>query len=348
MVIIMRGGMDGLGAVVPYGDPDYADARGPIALPQNADTLADLDGHFAFNRALDPLLPLYRNQQLLVLHAAATPYRERSHFDAQDLLESGGLHPHALSTGWLNRAVAALQRPEEALALGPTVPLVLRGSAPVTSWAPSVLPGVDEDFLGRVAHMYEKDALLSHALEQSRMLEGMGAADDGGGHQAFPGMMKKAAELLSAPSGPRIASVDVTGWDTHANQNGRLAGALKTFAQGITAFRDGVGPLWDQTVVIAATEFGRTVRGNGTGGTDHGTASAAFMLGGRVAGGRVAGDWPGLSRLRDGRDLLPANDLRSLFKAALDEHLGLREDVLAATVFPDSAGVKSLRGVISV
>lgn len=345
LVIIMRGGMDGLGAVVPYGDADYADARGSVALPQNDDTLLKLDGHFALNRALEPLLPLYQNKELLILHAAASPYRERSHFDAQDMLESGGLQPHALATGWLNRAVTELRRPQEALALGPTIPLVLRGGAQVTSWAPSILPGVDEDFLARVSHMYEKDALLSKALSESRMLEGMGMDEVGGG-KAFAGMMKKAAELLSAPDGPRIASIDVTGWDTHANQAGRLSGALKTFAQGLTAFRDGMGALWPQTVVVAATEFGRTVKGNGSNGTDHGTASAAFMLGGGVNGGRVAGDWPGLSQLKDGRDLMPANDVRSLFKAALNQHLGLHEDVLAGNVFPDSAAVKPLRGVM--
>jgi len=211
-----------------------------------------LDGHFALNRALEPLLPLYQNKELLILHAAASPYRERSHFDAQDMLESGGLQPHALATGWLNRAVVELHRPQEALALGPTIPLVLRGGAQVTSWAPSILPNVDEDFLARVSHMYEKDALLSKALSESRMLEGMGM-DDAGGGKAFAGMMKKAAELLSAPDGPRIASIDVTGWDTHANQAGRLSGALKAFAQGLTAFRDGMGPAWPQTVVVAVT-----------------------------------------------------------------------------------------------
>lgn len=340
--MILRGALDGLAAVPPIGDRAYADARGKMALPQNGDTLLNLDGYFALHSALKPLMPLYEQKQILITHATATPYRDRSHFDAQNLLESGSDKPHALSSGWLNRAVASLSPATEAMALGSAVPLLLRGDAKVGSWAPSILPDVDEDFLSRVMHMYQSDPLLLDALSSAKEMQGMGGGMAGArrGPRAFIGMMQKAARFMAQQKGARIATVEIGGWDTHANQGlatGRLANNLGILAEGLVAFQKGMGAAWQDTAVLCITEFGRTVKGNGTGGTDHGTASVAFLLGGGVSGGRVIGDWPTLSKLHEGRDLIPANDLRALLKTTLHQHLLLPTETLDSRVFPNSS-----------
>jgi uncharacterized protein (DUF1501 family) len=351
LVVILRGGLDGLAAVVPYADRSYRRARGDVAMPESDDALIDLDGDFALHGSLAPLAELYRQKELLILHAAASPYRERSHFDAQDVLESGGLHPHRLASGWLNRAATALRPEPASIAIGPAIPLVLRGDAPVSSWAPSLLPAVDEDFLSRVMHMYEGDALLSQSLTEARRLE-LGEGMDGGrmrGRRAFIPMMERTAAFMRAPEGPRLAAIDMGGWDTHANQGrekGRLANNLKLLAEGLAAYRREMGSVWSDSAVLVITEFGRTVHANGSGGTDHGTASIAFLLGGSVAGGRIAGEWPGLARLYEGRDLMPANDLRALLKGTLEVQLGLDARTLDTVVFPESRGVAALGGVV--
>ena len=344
LVVILRGAMDGLVAVVPFGDKAYADIRGSMALPQDAGTLINLDGFFALHHSLKPLATMFQSKELLILHAVATPYRERSHFDAQDLLENGSDKPHGLSTGWLNRAIAAMGTPPEALAVGPAVPLMLRGSAKVTSWAPSTLPEADEDFLTRVMQMYEHDPLLMNALASAQEMRDMGDAGMGGmgsarGPRAFIAMMKKAASFMNTATGARIGTVEIGGWDTHAHQGlgtGRLANNFDILAQGLDAYRQDMGAAWKDTAVLVVTEFGRTVKGNGTGGTDHGTASVAFLLGGNVNGGRVIGDWPGLSSLYQDRDLMPANDLRALLKGTLHQHLGIAPTQLDASIFPGS------------
>lgn len=349
LLVILRGAMDGLAAVVPYGDPAYADARGAMTMPQNDTALLKLDGFFALHAALSPLMPLYQNKELLLLHAAATPYRDRSHFDAQDLLENGSDKAHGINTGWLNRATATLPGTAQALALGPAVPLVLRGDARTTSWAPSLLPAVDEDFLSRVLHMYAQDELLMNAVKEAQTMPGADmAGGTGRGPKAFVGMMKKAAEFMGVAGGPRIGAIDIGGWDTHANQgleSGRLANSMKLLAEGLTSFRSGMGNAWKQTAVLVVTEFGRTVKGNGTGGTDHGTAGVAMLLGGSVNGGRVAGDWPGLAHLYEGRDLMPANDLRSLLKGTLAAHLRIDDSLLASQVFPASNAAAPMTGL---
>lgn len=351
MVVILRGALDGLGAVIPYGDTSYMDARGNIATTANTDTLINLDGFFALPKSLAPLAPLYSTKELSILHATATPYRERSHFDAQDLLENGGTTPHGLRSGWLNRTLASLNGKPQGLALGPDIPLILRGSGNVSSWNPSILPEVDTDFIRRVQGMYAEDAVLSHALEQSALMQQLAGSDaEPRNARNFPNMMKKAASMMSAVTGPRLASIDMFGWDTHVNQGtdkGRLANNLRVLAEGLMNFRTGMGGHWKDTAVLVITEFGRTVRGNGTGGTDHGTGSVAFLLGGNVAGGRVIGDWPGLKTLLQDRDLTPANDLRSLLKGTLAGHLGIGEPALA-TIFPDSASAPTYAGLFKV
>ncbi len=349
IVVILRGALDGLGAVIPYRDPHYMDARGSIATPLSADALIDLNGYFAFPKALEALVPLYTAKELLVLHATATPYRERSHFDAQDVLENGGATPHGLSTGWLNRTLGALGGSAQALALGPDIPLILRGGGNVTSWDPSPLPEVDADFLSRVAHMYEHDPVLSHALSQSTLMQQLvGTEAEPKNARSFPNMMAQAAKLMAAPTGPRLATIDVTGWDTHVNQGtdkGRLPNNLRILADGLNSLRTGLGAAWANTAVLVVTEFGRTVRGNGTNGTDHGTGTVAFLLGGNVAGGRVIGDWPGLATLYQDRDLTPANDLRALLKGTLAGHLAVNQQVLDQTIFPESASATAYSGL---
>ncbi|MBM3546685.1 MAG: DUF1501 domain-containing protein [Alphaproteobacteria bacterium] len=364
--VILRGGLDGIGAVVPYADPDYRALRGEIALapPGQEGGVLDLDGRFGLHPALAPLEMLWREKQLAIVHAVATPYRQRSHFDGQDLLENGTTDPRAKDGGWLNRSITLLGKPAEpnrrlGLAVGATVPLLLRGEVPVATWSPPVLPDASADFVAKLARLYRDDSVLGPALAQ-----GVGAhamSTEVIGEQAMgttpargPGAFKAAAEaagkLLASAVGPRIAVLELNGFDTHAQQRQRIAGPLAAFADGMAALRGALGPAWNDTVVLAASEFGRTAQVNGTLGTDHGTAGVAFVLGGRVAGGRVLGQWPGLAanRLYEGRDLAPTTDLRAVAKALLRDHLGLPEDALGKVAFPDSRAVRPFPGLLAV
>jgi len=366
VVVILRGGLDGLAAVPPYGDRDYRGQRGAFALaePGRGDGALDLDGRFGLHPALQPLHALYRRHELLVFHAVASPYRERSHFDGQDLLENGTVSPRGAGDGWLNRALALYGRSERrlGLAVGQTTPLILRGDAPVASWAPRVLPRVGDDFLTRLSALYARDALLGPALAeairaQETSDEVLGREMAGGsgdapmrlrGARALPGLVQNVGKLLADLRGPRIAVLEVGGWDTHANQGlltGRLAGNLTALADGIAGLKEAMSPVWNQTAVLAVTEFGRTVRPNGTNGTDHGIAGVAFLAGGALAGGRVVTRWPGLAtgKLYEGRDLAPTLDLRAVFKAVLAEHLALPEGDIERRVFPGSSSAPRLR-----
>ncbi len=367
VVVILRGGLDGLAAVPPYGDPDYRDARGALAIaePGRDDGALDLGGRFGLHPALAPLHAFYQRGEMLAIHAACSTYRGRSHFDGQDVLESGIATPHGARDGWLNRALAAIPAAmsgtRDGLALGPNVPLVLRGAMPVASWAPTDLPEVEPGLMQSIAALYRHDAMLGPALAEG--LKAQSFADQvmndgqrmnqapGAGRQQFRQAARAAGRLLAPANGPKIAALDLGGWDTHANQGavrGRLAQALATLAEGIADIAEGVGAAWRDTVVLVATEFGRTVSVNGTGGTDHGTGGVAFLVGGAVAGGRVLADWPGLSpdRLHDGRDLMPTIDLRSVAKAVLVDHLGLPPLTVETRVFPDSRQATPARGLL--
>jgi len=361
MLVILRGGLDGLAAVPPYAEPAYAQLRGSLALPApgTANGALDLDGTFALHPALSNLHAMYRAREALVLHAAATPYRERSHFDAQNVLEAGGTTPSAGGGGWLNRALAALDSAGQsrgAVALADSVPLVLRGELAVTSWAPSQLPETDDDTLARVRRLYEAaDPALADSL--NRALEARELAGDaadtgmgGRGGQAIAPLASAAARFLASADGPRIAVLDAGGWDTHANQGaeqGPLALRLRALDSGLQMLKTELGAHWSETTVVVVTEFGRTVAVNGTRGTDHGTAGCAFVVGGAVAGGRVVADWPGLAPrdLHEGRDLRATTDLRALFKSVLHERFGVTEAALARAVFPASDSVEPLAGV---
>ncbi|HUI18142.1 MAG TPA: DUF1501 domain-containing protein [Alphaproteobacteria bacterium] len=362
--VILRGGMDGLAAVPPYGDPGYREVRGPLALaaPGEAGGIIPLDRLYGLNAALEPIAPFFKSGEALALHAVATPYRERSHFDGQDVLENGTATPHANASGWLNRALAlhGADAARSGLAVGQGVPLALRGSVPVQSWAPSPLPGLPPAMIAELRALYRGDRLFAMALEEGVQSEAL--ADETIGDQramgpqgpqpnAFAKLAPEAGKLLAAARGPRVAVMECLGWDTHQGQgtaSGRMADTLRAFATGVAGLAQSLGPSWKNTVVVAATEFGRTVHANGTGGTDHGTATAAFVIGGAVHGGRVVARWPGLAsgQLYQGRDLAPTLDLRAALKAVLRDHLELPGEALDRVVFPESAQVKPLDGLV--
>jgi uncharacterized protein (DUF1501 family) len=362
VIVILRGALDGLATVAPVGDPDYAGLHGSIALTSNGPHAATmLDSFFALHPAMREFARMYREKHAAVVHAVATPYRDRSHFDGQDVLESDFAGPGRVQSGWLNRALEALPKGERVmsgLAIGPTTPLVLRGAAPTVAWAPAALPQAADDTAARLVELYRhRDPALATALSQGLQLDKAAQGDD---MKPKPGtnntgamklVARGAAKLMSADDGPRIAALAFDGWDTHANEGGavgRLAQLLSGLDGALAEFESGLGERWRDTVVVVATEFGRTARINGTEGTDHGTGTIALLAGGAVKGGRVISDWPGLkpTSLYEGRDLAPTTDLRAVIKGVLHDHLGVAERVLAETVFPDSAPVKAMKGLL--
>jgi len=363
VVVILRGALDGLATVAPIGDPDYADLHGSIALTADGPHPAImLDSFFALHPAMPEFARMYRDKHAAVVHAVATPYRDRSHFDGQDVLESGFAGPGRVQSGWLNRALEVLPRGERvtsALAVGPTTPLVLRGAAPTVGWAPVALPQADDDTAMRLVELYRhRDAALASALSQGLQLDKAAQGDDmkpkpgANGPAAMRQVARGAAKLMSADDGPRIAALAFDGWDTHANEGGpvgRLAQLLSGLDGALAEFESGFGERWRDTVVMVATEFGRTARINGTQGTDHGTGTIALLAGGAVKGGRVISDWPSLkpASLYEGRDLKPTTDLRAVIKGVLSDHLGIGERVLAETVFPDSAAARPFKGLVT-
>jgi uncharacterized protein (DUF1501 family) len=350
--VILRGGLDGLSAVPAIGDPSFAAARGPLA--EFAGAPLTLDNTFALHPNLGELHTMYGRGELAVLHATGLPYRDRSHFDAQQVLESGGVRPYELSTGWLGRAL--VKSNAKSLALSTAVPLVLRGPGLVDTWAPSALPEPGADLVARLARLYANDPALGNALERAKALhfdnpvptasdaEGM---KSGRGAGNFTMMATRAAEFLAQSNGPQAAVLEVNGWDSHANQaapNGALGNNLRQLDAGLAALRAGLvtSGTWARTVVVVATEFGREVAVNGTQGTDHGTGAATFVLGGAVAGGRVIADWPGLAprERNQGRDLKITTDLRAVLKGVLGDHLKVASRTLDTEVFPGSETVR--------
>jgi uncharacterized protein (DUF1501 family) len=374
LVIVLRGALDGLGAVAPVGDPDWIGLRGDRALVLDGKTPAlPLDSFFALNPAMPNLHRLFKAQQATIVHATATPYRERSHFDGQDVLESGIARPGAVDTGWLNRALVELAsdgqvdlRGSRALGVGAVTPLVVRGKAPVMSWVPQKLLAASDDTQARLLDLYQHtDPKLAVAL-QARMrlasLGGTGAMDvPGPGELPEYGIARlrayvaetagTAARFLAKPDGPRVGAAGFVGWDTHINEGavtGQLANLLGALDVALAAIETNMGDAWRETVVAVVTEFGRTARINGTNGTDHGTGTVALLVGGALKGGRVIADWPGLkqAQLYEDRDLKPTTDLRAVLKGLLRDHLRVDERVLASTVFPDSADIAPTSGLV--
>jgi uncharacterized protein (DUF1501 family) len=339
--VIQRGAADGLNIVVPYADPAYATLRGPLAIDtSSSSSAAKLNGTFALHPSLVETAKMYAAGQALFVHAVASPYRDRSHFDGQNVLETGGCAPYQMKDGWLNRLVSMLPASKtSAIALAPTVPLALRGRAEVTSYAPSALPQAPDDLLARVSQLYARDPQL-HALWSSAM-DARGLAADAAARQDPSSLGKLAASFLARSDGPRIAMIETGGWDTHSAQNQRLGAQLKALDTMMAAMREGLGEHWARTTVVVATEFGRMAAANGTGGTDHGTASAAMLLGGAVQGGRVLADWPGLApaALYQSRDLKPTLNLDSLIASAAGETFGLDPAHVGRVLFPQAAVV---------
>lgn len=335
--IMQRGAADGLATIAPTGDPGFAAARGAFAEDLAGGT--KLDSFFTLHPALAETAKLYALREAMFVHAIASPYRERSHFDGQNVLETGGSAAYRLRDGWMNRLLGLLSKDQaNAVALSPAVPMILRGSQQVSSYAASKLPDASDDLLMRVGALYESDRQL-HPLWESA-IQTRAAAGELSGRARHNGaeLGELAAKLLLGETGARIALIESNGWDTHARQRGVLARQFRSLDALVTALKQGLGPVWSDTLVIVATEFGRTVRPNGTGGTDHGTASAAMLLGGAVAGGKVVADWPGLgaSQLYEGRDLKPTASLDGLIAAAVSHHYGLDPALGMRTLFPES------------
>lgn len=392
VIVLLRGALDGMAAVVPYGDAALAGLRGPLvgALPGQPGGLLDLGGFYGLHPALAGMYGMYRANELLAVHAVAGATRSRSHFDAQDSLESGA--EHRLDSGWLNRAATVFAQANaggrglhdeaagrEPMALGVTVPLLLQGPGKVGSYAPDHAGRPSPDLYARIAALGSTDRLLGGGVAEGLRLRtlaetgmtgpdmaGAGMAGAGMGGAGIGGAMGKPApdnrnpfaqlaaaggRLLGRPDGPRLAAMEIGGWDTHAGQAGRLAAPLAQLDQGLVVLRDSLGPeAWGRTVVVAMTEFGRTARINGTQGTDHGTGGVAFLAGGAVQGGRVGGDWPGLGpgRLYQDRDLAPTTDLRALLKGVLAAHLGITDRGALNRIFPGSSAIAPASGLVRV
>ena len=374
LAIILRGGLDGLSLAAPVGDPAYAALRGRIALmPAGSGAGAGLalDGMFALNPGMPMLHALYQRREALVVHAVATGYRGRSHFDGQDVLESGLPTVARSDDGWLNRALDGLPHAGGArtsgLAMGAVVPLIMRGKAPIVSWIPKIYNlELHSGTVDRLMALYrETDPAMARAFGEGLGLDLVAAGGTGQGPAAvqpatvqqprafreFVETAEMAARFLATPEGPRIGVLSFSGWDTHANEGGgqgQLTNRLAALDAAIDAFARTIGPAWRDTVVVVVTEFGRTARVNGTDGTDHGTGMAALLLGGSVAGGRVVSDWPGLAEtaLFEGRDLKPTLDLRGMLKGVLADHLGIPAGQLSTRIFPDSAAIPVMSGLI--
>jgi uncharacterized protein (DUF1501 family) len=379
LTIVLRGALDGLAAVAPVGDPDWIKLRGDNALRLDGKAPAlPLDGFFALNPAMPTVHEMYQAGEAMIVHAVATPYRDRSHFDGQDILESGLPKPGAVDSGWLNRALACLEpsgtadpRGRHIFAVGPVTPLVVRGSAPILSWTPPRLPPVSDETTMRLLDLYRHtDPVLARALEDRLGIAAMARAGDipdqpangatpavqvGGIQQVrayFAEAAGAAAKFLANPEGPRIGALAFDGWDTHVNEGavgGRLANLLGALDGAIAAIKTNMGAAWSETVVSLVTEFGRTARVNGNEGTDHGTATVALLAGGALKGGRVIADWPGVkeSDLYEKRDLKPTTDLRTVLKGLLRDHLRVEEKALGTEVFPDSEAAAPMGGLLA-
>ncbi|HEY1544314.1 MAG TPA: DUF1501 domain-containing protein [Xanthobacteraceae bacterium] len=372
MVVVLRGALDGLALAAPVGDPDWIKLRGDKALTLEGKAPGlPLDSFFALNPAMPNLHRLYKANQAIVVHAACTPYRDRSHFDGQDVLESGFAKPAMAVSGWLNRAFAAIE-PEAridrkgALGVGPVVPLVVRGPAPVLSWTPQRIAPASEDTLMRLIDLYQhSDPALARVLQGRLGLMHMAAAGNmdaltpaqreqlaglAATRAYFAEAAGTAAKFMARAEGPRVGALSFNGWDTHIDEGavgGRLGNLLGALDGALAAIESGMGPTWNETVVVLVTEFGRTAHINGDNGTDHGTGTVALLAGGALKGGHVVADWPGLkeSDLFEKRDLKATTDLRGVLKSVLKDHLRIDDKVLAGAIFPDSAAIAPTPGL---
>lgn len=345
VVVIARGAMDGLSVTVPYGDANYVPLRGGLAIaaPGEANGALALSEGFGLHPTLAGLHALYGQGQMRFAPAVALPVRIRSHFDAQDVLENGGEGLRQQSDGWLNRAIVAAGGTSlKGLSIGAQTPLILRGDAPVSSWAPGGLVRDGDRIASLLQDLYVEDPMLGQNLARglaTEQLVGMDGGDQRLRRNDVQGLGQAVARLMTGPEGADIVAVSLDGWDTHAGQRAQLQTRLTGLDQLVTGLKDGLGETWSRTAVIVATEFGRTACANGTQGTDHGTGSSLLLAGGAVKRGGPIGDWPTLAdnRLFESRDLAPTLDIRSVFKGVLRDHMGLDRAALDARVFPGSA-----------
>ncbi|MDJ0631531.1 MAG: DUF1501 domain-containing protein [Rhodobacter sp.] len=350
VVIILRGGMDGLGVVAPYADPLWADYRPSLA---DASAMGDLDGFFGLHAGLAELRPLWNRGELGFVHAVSTPYRDkRSHFDGQDLLEAGTgqAAPEAgVRDGWLNRLLGAMPGTvaETAFAVGMDEMRVLRGDAPVLQWSPQADVALTPQAQVLLEQVYARDPLFAaaaaEAMDLAEAIDREKLTPLANGLPREP-LAAFAAERLN--EGTRVASYSLTGWDTHKRQAGSLNRALARLQRSILSLHEGLGGNWERTAVIAMTEFGRTARENGSRGTDHGTGGLMVLAGGALRGGRIYGDWPGLEEaaLYDRRDLMPTADVRAYAASAIQGLFGIGRSTLEGAVFPglDMGGTPGL------
>ena len=343
--VLLRGGFDGLAAIVPYGDPAYRSLRQGFAFDESE--LVTLNGTFGLAPGLAPLRELWDANELAVLHAIAIPYRTRSHFDGQAVLETGIDKPVGASDGWLNRLLQAMDGKRSGIAIAAGMPRSMTGAFDVQTWSPAQLGAVDDAYLDRLATLYRTDKTLSGRFEaavQQQDLVGeepmaRGNARRGG----ITPLMQAAARILRQENGANVAAVEFSGWDTHANQGlagGALDRLLGQLAEGILAFRKDMGDAWANTTVVVMTEFGRTARPNGTRGTDHGTAGAGFVIGRTVGKSTIVADWPGLSdaALFERRDLKPTLDTRAVLKSVIAGAFDLT-GAQVNRVFPGAEGL---------
>ncbi|MDB2407295.1 DUF1501 domain-containing protein [Jannaschia sp.] len=339
VVVILRGGMDGLDVLQPYGDPGLAALRPGFEIGPGAGAM-DLTGFHAMHPGLADLAPLWRAGELGFAQAVSTPYRDgRSHFDGQDILEAGTAGDVPSLTrrdGWLNRLLSVLPGAEgrTAFAIGRDDMLLLRGTAPHAAWVPDARLEMEAATRDLLMHVYHDDPLFRDKAAEALLLSAQGPAVKVGRGDTVEALFGFAATQLAGES--RIAAMSLSGWDTHRGQPRQLSRALQRLSQGILTLRDGLGPAWSRTTVLAMTEFGRTARENGTNGTDHGTGGTLIAAGGAIAGGQVWGAWPGLGEadLLDRRDLMPLRDVRAYAAWALHGLYGVDRRVLSTLVFP--------------
>lgn len=343
LFVMLRGAADGMAMAAPVGDPGYAALR-EVTLGEYAG-VGLADGLFALHPAFENVGNTFSSGEALIVHATATSYRERSHFDGQNMLETGAPQPNSKVDGWLNRLVAmkAAQAGEpapKALAIAPTMPLALRGEAPASSYAPSSLPQASDAFMERVGLLYQNDALLGDLWNRALETQAMAANDSLRNLRDAAAAGNLAASLMREADGARIAMIELGGWDTHANQIGAYRRNARQLDTLLGAYQSGMGAAWSDTLVVVVTEFGRTVRFNGTDGSDHGTGSAALLMGGAVRGGRVVADWPGLREgdLHEARDLRATLALENVMAGAISEHMQIDPGQALARLFPGRSG----------
>jgi uncharacterized protein (DUF1501 family) len=347
VVVLLRGAMDGLHLLPPRDDADYLRARGELAV---RDALT-LDGSFGLHPKMVFAHALYRDRQLLPLVAVAPPYQRRSHFDAQDCLENGTAAPGGARDGWIGRCIQSMAA-SEGVAIAQVMPLAMRGSERAEIWSPPLPRDLPDALMQQLQPLYAADARLAPVFADAMAVAAteMGDAQGKNGRGAFrlPDAMAAAAKRMRGPDAPRIAFVEDSGWDTHRGQQLALDRKFAELDAGLRAIRDGLADEWSRTAVVVVTEFGRTVATNGSAGTDHGVGGMSLLAGGAVHGGRIGGDWPGLTAgaLLEGRDLRPTTDMRALFKGLLSGHLAVPESALETRIFPDSRAVRPLEGLL--